>query len=440
MKNKSNYYQLGIMVLLCLILSSSLFAKELSIKDAYSLAKSSSKSYELLVKEYQDYVNEENKVNPFVPSLQVTGSLSTGASFVPSLAFNGLGYSVGASASFSFGPSSYTYKKLRDANNSVKLSALIDAESDLYLNVSAAYLNVLLYREGAKISERALERAQEQYDSIYASYENGESSELDLKTAENTLQNSEYLSQQNRNALLSSERAFKVLSGLDVKEFDLISLEDISFICLPPADEIFSKQKEQSNVIINARNNIALAEANLSTAKGSAYIPTISVSASYTNNGTNIGAYNTQTRNRVSDSLVGSVGISIPISGYIPGSSTNVGVKSAENSVENAKINLELAYDSLFSSIEDYSASLELLESEIEMLSAQIETLEYQVELSTEAYENGLLSLVSLQDVYERLEDAEYSLLSSKVNYLNTLNSLAVLIGSDGEEITTLFN
>lgn len=429
-------------ILLSLLLFASLpiAAESLSINEAFDAAKANSQSYLLSLQQYQDYVNEENTVNPFVPSLSLTGSLSTGAGFIPSISYSGIGYSVGASASLSLGPTIYNDKYVKNANNQAKLLSLFSTEETLYTNVSTAYLNVLLYREAVKVSEKSLETAQAQYDSIAASYEAGQSSELELKQAENLLQNEEYDNEQNKSSLASAERAFKVLTGVDISSYELMSLDDLSYLELPSPEEIFNNYKENSNAIQSARNSVTVAELTLQTTKNSAYIPTVTIGASYTNSGSGIASYNyTTTGKRYSDSLSASVAVSVPLDGYFPGSSSNVGVKSAENSADYARTNLEIAYEDLSSSIEDSVASLNLLENQITLLSRQVDTLTYQASLSQDAYEAGLMSLSDLQDVYDSLQNGEYSLLSAKVSYISAVNELATLIGLDGEEIYSEF-
>lgn len=431
---------LAIMSMIVVSACASLAAETLTINDAFGAAKENSQSYQLSLQQYQNYVNEENTVNPFIPSLSLSGSLSTGAGFVSGVSFSGLNYSVGANASLSLGPTIYNSKDVKNANNQAQLLSLYSTEETLYSTVSTAYLNVLLYREAVKVSGKSVTSAQNQYDSVLASYNAGQTSELLLKQAENLLLSAEYENEQNNNSLASAERSFKVLTGVDISSYDLISLEELDYLDLPSSAEIFEGHKENSNSIQRARNSVTVADLALQTTKNSAYIPTVSIGASYSNSGSNIGSYNTTTnRNRFSDSLTVSASVSVPLDGYLPGSSSNVSVKSAENSAEYARAELEIAYETLSSSIDEAVASLALLKNQIAMLEQQVGTLTYQAELSQQAYDNGLMSLSDLQDVYDSLSSGEYSLLSAKVSYISSVNTLATLIGTDGDGIYSIF-
>lgn len=434
---KSRRVVLILLFAFCLI--GTLSAETLTVNEAFDAAKRNSQSYLLSLEQYQNYVNEENTVNPLIPSLSVTGSVSTGGGFLPSLYYNGLGYSIGASASLSLDPSVYTDSKVKKADNQSQLLSLMSTEETLYTNVSTAYLNVLLYREAVEVSKNSLEIARSQYESVLESYNAGQKSELELKQAENTLQTEEYTHAQNKSSLSSAERSFKVLTGVDISDYDLVSLDELEYLELPASEEIFSSYGDNSTSIQNAKNNVTVADLSLETTRNSTFIPTVTVSASYTNNGTNIGSYNTTTGKSYSDSLTATVGVSIPFDGYIRNSSSNVNVVKAENNAEYARSKLEIAYEDLSSSIDDTSASIELLETQITMLEEQVETLTYKASLSQDAYDNGLMSLSDLQDVYDSLEEGEYSLLSAKVSYINYVNTLATLIGTDGEEIYSIF-
>lgn len=414
-------------------------AEVLTIGDAFTLAKEGSRSYQLSVKQYQEYVSEENKVNPFIPSLSVTGSVNTGASFIPSASFSGFGYSVGANASLTLSPSVYNNGKVRTADNQTRLLSLFSEEETLYTNVSQAYLNVLLYREAVAVSTESLASARERFASVEESYEEGLTSELGYREAESALASALFEDEENRSSLSGAERSFRVLTGFDITSYELMDITAHPFLSLPDADDLFGNYKEESNAIQIARNNVTVAELALQTRRNTAYIPTLSFSAAYTHSGSNIGSYNTQYHNRFSDSLSVSAAVSLPLDGYIPGSSSYVGVKSAENSLENAQLSLDIAYDDLFSSIEELLSTLSLLESQIGLLEAQKNTLAYQAELTSRAYENGEVSLRTLQEVNDSLRESEYSLLSLKVSYINTENALAILLGFESGELERIF-
>lgn len=422
-----------ITLMLLAVLSATLSAEALTVKDAYNAAKENSTSYQLALEQYQNYVNEENKVNPFLPSLSLTGSIGTSAGLIPTAEFNGFSYSVGAGASFSLSPSVYNYKAVREADNKSELLSLMSTEESLYTSVTEAYLNVLLYREGVKVSEKSLNTATEQYDSIEASYNEGLSSELELKQAENSLQSARLEHLQNQNSLSAAERSFTVLTGIDISGYELVSLDELEYLSLPSAEEIFLEYKENSTAVQSARNSIVSADLSLDSARNSAYIPTFGISAQYSVGNSNIGKTST------SDGFSVTASVSVPLDGYIKNSSSSISTVTAENQSEYARKNLEITYENLKSSIEDTVSTLNLLEMQIEILEKQVDTLSYQASLSKEAYDNGTLDLTSLQEAYDALESGEYSLLSAKVSYLSSVSSLAVLIGCDAEEIYSYF-
>lgn len=422
-----------ITLMLLLSVVSALSAETLTIKDAYNAAKENSSSYQLSLQQYQDYVNEENKENPFLPSLSLSGSVSTSAGLLPDASWNGFSYSVGAGASFSLSPTAYNYKDVREASNQSELLSLMSTEETLYTNVAEAYLNVLLYREGLKVSENSLSTATEQYEKTEESYNFGLVSELVLRQAENTLQSAELENEQMKSSLSTAERSFRILTGIDISTYELISLDDLEFIDLPSSEEIFERFKENSTAIQSAKNTVLTADLSLDSTRNSAYIPTFGISAQYSVGNSNIGKSST------ADGLTVSASISIPLDGYIKNSSTNLSVVKAENQSEYARANLEIAYENLESSIESSISTLNLLETQITMLEKQVATLEYQAALSQEAYENGTLDFTSLQDVYDSLSDGEYSLLSAKVSYLSNIYNLATLIGTDADSLNTYF-
>lgn len=411
------------------------FASPLTIEDAFASAKANSSSWLLTLEQYQDSVQLTNDQNPFIPSLSLSASLSVPYSFINYDTWNGLNYSLGLSSSLSLDPSIYTLSQTKALNNESSYLSLLSAESTLKSNVVTAYLNVVLYRTALSVSESALETAIGNLNSTSESYEAGLVDYLTLLSVQNSVSSAKMEVRNNENSLSAAERSFKVLTGLDVNEIELVSYEEISFLDLPDGAELFDSYKYNNLSVQSAQNAAASSELSYKSTKNGYTIPTVSLGVSYS-----LGDNKATTSlSNFSDSLTGSISVSLPFSGYFKGSTANTTIKSAKNSASYAKQQVYITMEEVENSVISSVDSLNVLEEQILMLEQNLESSKTELELSYLKWESGYMSYDSYMSVSNTVKSTEYSLLSAKINYVNALYSLASLLGCDYQSLNELY-
>ena len=421
-----------ISLLLISIVSSAFSSDALTIEESYAEAKANNKSYSLALLEYKNFVNEENKENPFLPSISLSSSISTQARMINEQSIQSPSFSLSAGASFSLSATSFIDKEVKNANNNEALLSLTSTEETLKSSVVEAYLNLLLYREAVKVSEESYEKASSEYTSILSSYNEGLSSELELKQSELALKEAETKHKENKRELESKERAFYLLTGIDSSKVNLISLDSFTTLSLIDAETLFENYKEDTTLVKSAKNSLLTKALEEKSGKLSAYAPSFSLSANY--------SLGYSESSNLSDSLSLSATVSIPIDGYIKNSAYNIKVKKAENDIEESKLSLSITYETLLNDIKEVLSSLSAIKESIELQESKNENLQYQETLTKEMYESGSASYQSLVESHAALLEGKYSLLSYKVNYISKLYTLSTLLSVEVEDLLIINN
>jgi len=420
-----------IVFLLLLSVPFLLFANTVTIEEAFESAKENNKSYSLALERYQDSVELNSTLSSLIPSLSITASAGTGMN--NDLSWKGLSLSVGASASLTLSPSTYTEKRSQQLENESSYLSFLSTEEQLKLSVVEAYLNLLLYQEAVKVSEAALNTAEDQYESILESYEYGSKSELDVLSAEDTLSKAELNHRSNLSSLSAAECTFTSLTSLNTESLILMDLEDFDYSPLEGAEVLLEEREGYVTSLLQKKNSIKSAELEKTATVNSLFLPTISLSASYSLNG------NINSTSSLSDTkgLSVQVSASIPLDAFIPGSSKNSQLKSAENSISYAYTTYEITYEETVQKLQEYFNSLNELSKKIIEDLKGLERAKKKLEASTLAYESGNASYDTLESAADNLASSEYSLISDRASYILKLYEIALSLSLNIDELKT---
>ena len=199
----------------------------------------------------------------------------------------------------------------------------------------------------------------------------------------------------------------------------MLGLKEIKFDDLP-------KVSEPAPKVRSAEKSLEIAKNSLLSSRFSAYGP--SLSASYTYGITNAYSVtkNEKSWNNPEHSL--SVGVNIPLDGYLPWSQGGLAVRSSKKSVEDAKLNLESARTSVQVEAENYLRKINQGLGQIFSLKENEKLAEQAHNMSLTAYNYGKTDILSLQNYSDSLLSARvsvkqqaYSILSSLLDFENLL-------------------
>jgi outer membrane protein TolC len=294
------------------------------------------------------------------------------------------------------------------------------AKKKLVVETAKTYYSLLKDEKNIDLLTLKLDSAKKQLEKDSAGYKNGivselnfqrsalsvASAQLDLRQAESTFRTAmvDFLFDMG----IKEPRAPVILVDvMEIKKYDLnpIALTD--------------KYLFESADVIKAKNNIENKELALQKTKFTNYGPSVSLSF-----GVN-AAPDSRTKDfSLTDTLRGTVGVSIPIDSWIPNSKSNQSLASLGNEVEKAKIDLEstlsAARDSIFSSViklNNYWESIEIARSKVEL---SVKTYD----ITERAFNQGNIERLTLEAQRDALAESRQQLLTAELLYKNTVLDL----------------
>ena len=287
--------RISILILTILMLPISLYGQQQywTLEDCVMYALNNNidiKSKVLDVRQKETYVSE-HKWN-FAPSLYLSNSASisngrvldpTTYDFVENEIVVGNSTSLNASVNLFSGLANHHNLKKSKLNLQSAQLSVAQTKEDVYLNVTACYLEILYAEDNIHIAEQIIKELYIQIDKISLKVETGKSTEADLLQIQTKLAEAE-------NELLIAKQNF------DIARLNLcymLEIEDYTSLYLskPSEPEFLQMDIALSNALLDelvinrpemkmAEINVEISKCNLSIAR-SAYYPTISLNIGY---------------------------------------------------------------------------------------------------------------------------------------------------------------
>jgi outer membrane protein TolC len=132
-----------------------------------------------------------------------------------------------------------------------------------------------------------------------------------------------------------------------------------------------------------------------------------------------------------SDTVSGSVSLSIPINSWIPGSKESQALRTARSAVETARLNLKSAEDQAAAEIRSLTANLRNSWESLEIARLREQVARRSYELTERGFLNGAVESLALETSRSNLAAARYQLLRSEFSYQNLVLDLAQAINAD---------
>ena len=140
-----------------------------------------------------------------------------------------------------------------------------------------------------------------------------------------------------------------------------------------------------------------------------------------------------------SNALTGSLVVTLPISSMLPGSSSSIAIKDAEDAVRVSSLSLQNAKDTLLETIRECVMQIEQAQESVGMQRSSYAAAQRSYELSQEAFDAGLITADDLASARNDMLSAELSLLSTELNHLLSCYSLSFALGMDIDELTASY-
>lgn len=391
----------------------------------------------------------QSRWNFFLPGISLSGSLSNSHSIYSpqSSAPGGGGGGAGGNSS---GNSAWSWSASGGLNLSLtagipvqmKLASLryeiaqTNYESqrqNILSSVASSFYNLLTSTKNLTVLEDNVALTRQQYEQARQNYNRGLASELDMLRAQYAALSAEPQLDKARSQYQSDLAAFQLLIGSTEKyvpqgEFSLQQLQ------LPEAQVLVDSYLEQRLDVIQKRQSLQEAEFSKTAQVLSAKAPSISLSE-------NIRLSPTGNSMSGTPSISGSfsVGVSIPVDGYIPGSSKSLTVEKSKDSVETARINLETTLAQARQDIVNKANNVKLLWHSVEVAKLNETIAERSYQLSQEGYRAGLVSQTDMENSRQQMVSAQLSGSTSQSQYLAGVEQLAIALGLQVQEVYELF-
>ena len=325
---------------------------------------------------------------------------------------------------------------LKQAKINTKISQydLEKTKNDLSLNISKAYLQILLNKELVKVAQTKVEISKEQLDVVIKQIESGAEPKGEQYKAESALANDEQglVSTQN-NFELSQLNLAQFLQIPDYENFDVVEVE----VDLPSQErlqmspeQIYALAEETLPEIKGSKLNIENAQKGIEIAKGS-YYPTLSASYSF---GTRwfkiLNQSNPESYFRTLDINKyhsGGLTLKIPIFNRMQ---TKIGVTKAKLNKQNAEYDLEDQKNKLKKNIVQAHAESRAALKSYEAAQKLKNSSQIAFDYAKKQYDAGALSIYDFDKAKNDFTQAQSKSLQEKYRFLFSLKVLDFYSGS----------
>ncbi|MBR7063887.1 MAG: TolC family protein, partial [Treponema sp.] len=167
---------------------------------------------------------------------------------------------------------------------------------------------------------------------------------------------------------------------------------------------------------------VSLAKAGLLARRMSAYSPVLTAGWNY-----NKSKLDTQDKWNTSDTIT--LGVTIPLDGFLPWTATGKTVYDAKDSVKSAELALE--YEKVTAEVQfnDYVNQIKQKQAQLEVLKSNVELAQKSYNMMLNAYNHGTRDFLNLQTSQNALMSARVNLAQQEYALISTILNLEYLLG-----------
>jgi multidrug efflux system outer membrane protein len=277
--------------------------------------------------------------------------------------------------------------------------------------------------------ERALELAEKQYERNRVTFEYGLTSRLEYLRSQLSVETARLSLSQQEAIYATNMRSFLSTLGLEYDpEISLAGELKLVKVDLDPEALIQKYLFQRLDILMQQQ---AIQQAELSV-KQRVFSPWLSASVGY-RAGTgpvpvtqpNIGTTAWGAETQFADRLSASVTLTIPVDNWIPGTSANRALRSANDTVEKARLDLQTVENNARNEIRSLTDSLRNSWFSIEIARLQVEIAGQTYALSEEGFQQGVVETLALEENRNNLSSAQDQLLSAEHTYYGLMLDLA---------------
>ena len=328
--------------------------------------------------------------------------------------------SIQGSLNFALSPSLYSSVKTAALNYENGLLTYDEALRSIELKVRSAFYHLLYELEYIELQRRNLETAGQQYEQNTKKYKSGQLSELDMLSSRVKYERLKPMLESAEITFANDSASFKQMLGLD-QSAELALSGSLAAAC-SFGDISVEVDAEDTPVIRAGKNSVKIAQAALLARRFAAWGPTLSAGWTY-------GKSKTNMTDKFSTTNSFSVGVSIPLDGYLPWSKGADSVASAADSLKTAELTLENSRTTLAVQIDNSVKQIRQIQSQIASLEANVDLAQKSYDITKDAYNHGSRDLLTLQTAADSLLNARTDLALQEYTLITKMLDLEYTLG-----------
>ena len=328
--------------------------------------------------------------------------------------------SIQGSVNFALSPSLYSSIKTAALNYENGLLTYDEALRSIELKVRSAFYHLLYELEYIELQRRNLETAGRQYEQNMKKYKSGQLSELDMLTSQVKYERLKPVLESAEITFANDSASFKQMLGLD-QSAELALSGSLAAAC-SFGDISVEVDAEDTPVIRTGKNSVKIAQAALLARRFAAWGPTLSAGWTY-------GKSKTNMTDKFSTTNAFSLGVSIPLDGYLPWSKGADSVASAADSLKTAELTLENSRTTLAVQIDNSVKQIRQIQSQIASLEANVDLAQKSYDITKDAYNHGSRDLLTLQTAADSLLNARTDLALQEYTLITKMLDLEYTLG-----------
>lgn len=430
-----------VLSLLMALCAPSFSADVITLDEAIQSAMENNTDMEKARLNLQQDLRTYSNVASYIPNLALTGSANIagsalGNTTVDEMDWNGTaGFNIGIS--MELGTSLIGTTAVNNAMRTVSELTYAASVDSVEQSVTTSYFALSSSKRSMESTRISLESAKRSLESVKERYDAGLATTLDVNNAEIAVLNYEFALKQLEDAYTLSEESFRTLTGIE-GEIVVEEFPEVVYLNLPTAEDLYARYANNTTTIRALNAAVSASEAALTSTRLQTTIPSVNLALNYNFGGNAYHRY-TNVPNSLTDGASATLSFTIPISSYIPGSSTNNTLRNAQDDVAISKVELKAGQDGMLSGLRNTVNTLNQTKENVNINSKQLELAQKSYELSLESYNAGLITLTELQTAQDSLNTAQLNLINQEATYVQNAYNLAYTLNIDYETLVSQY-
>jgi outer membrane protein TolC len=326
-------------------------------------------------------------------------------------------------------------------NYSIQQVSYQQAISEVERNVTKLFYYLLAEKTNLELQEKNIALAEKQYGKALVNFESGYASEIEVLSAQLSVEQLRPSLQQSENAYEGQLLAFKVLLGLPL-DAEVAAEGELPDVELSTSVNDLKKNIETTYSMDLMRLNREAMQNSMALQKKVDLMPSLILSGKYTINTAGRGNTISMTTGLLSsvtipwsDSASYTVSVSIPLDGHIPGSRTQVSLAKIEDNLAKLELNRQQTKVQLEQSIITQVNTLQNLKDQMQVAKANLELAQRVYQMYLTQYEAGYTDNLTVEDAQQDVFSVEQQIVYLHYQYASALVDLAYDLQIDIEQL-----